>query len=156
MLRSRSPTSDLPTASPAAHIGPLITNNNRSTVKASVFAATQPGGCCCHTWPACWAGGPSSLVRPTSDRSASTSALRASSWCRDTAERKEELIATSVSRTTGQDGLPSPALCLLPASKPTLTGPMRPTEGLRWQHGWPGFLRQSEGGWLLSFPPERL
>lgn len=156
MLRSRSPTSDLLTASPAADIGHLITNNNRSTVKTSVFAATQPGGCCWHTWPACRAGCPSSLVSATSDRSASTSALRASSWYRDSAERKEELMATSVSRTTGQDGLPSPALCPLPASKPTLTGPMRPTEGLRWQHGWSGFLRQSGGFWLLSFPPELL
>lgn len=130
MVRPRLPISDLLTASPAADIGHLSSNNARQTVKASVFAATQPGWCCWLTWPARGACCPSSLLRPTSERSVSTSALRASSWYRDTAERKEELTAAIVSRRTGQVSLLSPALCPLPASKPALTGPMRPTEGL--------------------------
>lgn len=156
MVRPRLLISDLLTASPAADIGHLISSNVRQTVKTSVFA-TQPGWCCWLTWPAHGASCPSSLLRPTSERSVSTSALRASSWYRDTTERNEELTAASVSRRTGQGSLLSSALCPLPASKTALTGPMQPTEGgLRWQHDRPGILRQTGGCWFLPLPTELL
>lgn len=121
-------------------ISSLLTDAIKSihAVKILVF-----WGLCCYvpkdqlslTWPPCLAAWPSSLLRQTSDLSASTSALRATSLYKDRAEREEEVTAASVSRKTGQDSLPPPALCPVPGSTPAktaFTGPMQSPESSRW------------------------
>lgn len=144
-------TFDPLTASPAADIGHLISNHFKENVHQCRCAPSMANlGL---TRLTCWACCPSSLLRSTSERSASTSVLRASSWYRDTAERREEPTAASVSRRTGQDSLSLPGLCPLPASRTALAGPMRPPEGSRWQHDHSGFFTQTVLGFgLFSFP----
>ncbi|KAL0963405.1 hypothetical protein UPYG_G00305980 [Umbra pygmaea] len=69
-----------------------------SARKSTFKALTSPSmdSCC------------SSLLRNTSDRSPSTSALRDSRWYRESAERDEEVTAARVSSRTGQDRPPDP------------------------------------------------